>query len=300
MSNSWKIGAVSGLIAGIVLGIVAEIFGNIRVLAGLYDSGTELFLTGNIFVNVPLFGFWGIILGVIYSKTYNVIPRKNILKGLIYGLILYILIVIRINFFYFAYGYYLDAVGHIFSGFFMWLSYGLVLGFLYKSFHEKYSIIEEEKKIIQYDLRSGVFPGAISGFISGFAVSIFSVLGNVTGYYGIAISPEGQVISTIDYWISQMGSHIFINLFWGAIFGAIFAFVYNLIPSKKVKKGLCYGLLLLLITTFQIGTWITCWAALHNLWPIAINSVFTHVFLGVIQFGTFGLVLGLLYRKPSE
>ena len=119
MDSSLKIGAVSGLIAGIVLGIVAEIFGNIRVLTGFYDSGTELYLTNNIVVNIPLFGFWGIILGVIYSKAYSVIPRKRILKGIIYGLILYILIVIRIEFFDFAYGSYLDAVGHIFVGFFM-------------------------------------------------------------------------------------------------------------------------------------------------------------------------------------
>jgi hypothetical protein len=176
----------------------------------------------------------------------------------------------------------------------------LVLGFLYEVLHKKYNITKEKREIIQYDFRSGIFPGAISGFIGGFVVSIFAVLGHVTGLYGVFVTSEGQVVSTFDIWLSQMGAHIFINMFWGAIFGAMFACVYNLVPGEKVKKGLLYGLLLFLITTFQIGTWFIFWAAYHTVWMIAYNQLFSSIFLGIIQFGTFGLVLGYLYRKPSD
>jgi hypothetical protein len=297
MNNSLKVGIISGVITGIVWGIVVEIFQNIRVMMNIYDPWIRPLLTDNIPINIPLFGFWGIVLGIIFSRVYEVIPRKGIWKGVIYGLILYVIITIRIEFFSIAYGYYLTAFGDVFFYFFGWVFYGVVLSFLYELLLNKYHIVKEKRETIQYDLRSGIFPGAISGFISGFAVSIFAVLGHVTGLYGVFVTSKGQVVSTFDIWISQMGSHIFINMFWGAIFGAIFACVYNFVPGERIKKGLFYGLLLLLITTFQIGTWLICWAAYHNVWMIVYNQLFSSIFLGIIQFGIFGLVLGYIYNK---
>ena len=296
MNKSLKIGIISGLIAGFVLAIVNEIFINIRILLGLYTPFVGSLITNNLVMNIPLFGFWGIVLGIIYSKVYNVLPRKGILKGLVYGLILYILVTIRIEFFSFAYGKYLDAFGHIFAGFFQWMAYGLVLGFLYEFLSSRFYSLEKEVKIETYDVKSGILPGAIAGFLGGFVVSIFIVIGHVTGYWGITTA--GEIISTIDFWVSQMGSHVFINMFWGSIFGAIFARVYNLVPYEKIKKGLIYGLVIFLITSFQVETWIICWGASRNLWTLVINEIII-TFLALIMFSTFGIVLGLLY-KPKK
>jgi len=294
--KSWKIGAIAGLIAGIILGVITEIFANIRVLLGLSMQETGLIITNNLVVNIPLFGFWGIVLGIIYSKIYSIVPRKGILKGLIYGLFLYFIISIRIETFTLGYGLYLDAVGHIFAGFFMWLSYGLVLGFLYESLHEKYNIPKEKKKIITYDIKGGLHPGAIAALSCGISAGSLAVIGHMTGYWGVYTS--GELVNTIEFWYAQFGHHIFIHLIWGTLYGLIFTKVYNLVPGEKVIKGLFYGLILFFITTFQIDTWVMVWLATRNIWDVVLNTitndsawVWTHI--------VYGLVLGYLYKPPK-
>jgi len=297
MNNSLKAGIISGLIAGIISAIVYEIFSNIAVLIGLYDPWLHPLVLGNIVVNIPLFGFWGIILGIIYSRIYDIIPRKGVLKGLIYGLFLYFIVGIRLDTFLLPYGLFLWAAGDAFSEFFMWILYGLVLGYLFELLHIKYNIPKELKKIVQYDMMSGIFPGAIAGFFGGLAASFFAVLGSLTGSWGYII--ECEVISVIDLWISQAGTHIVINMIWGTIFGALFAKVYNLVPGKKVIKGLCYGLIMFLITTLQFTTWAICMWANHNLWDLVLAEILG-LSIGGANATIFGLVLGLLYRKPSK
>jgi len=297
MKNSLKAGIISSVIAGFISILVYEISSNAVVSMGLYDSWWEQFATGNILVNIPLMGFWSIIFGIIYSKTYNLIPKKGIWKGLVFGLFLWTIQNIRIETYSIAYGLFLSAAGNIFAPFFSMTAYGLLLGFLYEFLSSRYYPIKEKKKIVTYDMSSGLFPGAIAGFCGGIAAGIVQVFGHVTGYWGITVA--GEIISTIDFWWSQVGSHILVNMIWGTVFGAIFAKVFNLVPGKKILKGLCYGLIMVFITSIETNTWGTSWFAYHNEWGFALTS-----FLGnstsIAQAIVFGLVLGLLYRKPPK
>ena len=295
--KSWKIGAVSGLIAGIVLGIFTEVFIQIAVSIGLFEPWQRSIFTGNILVNIPLFVFWGSILGIIYSKVYDIIPKKGIWKSLIFGLFLWVITNIRLQAFMIPYAQVLSAAGDIFAGFFRWFTFGLVLGFLYELLHRKYSIPKEKKKIITYGLISGIIPGAIAGIMQGVAAGFVSVIGHMTGRWGVPVG--GEIISTISYWASQFGTHMLINMIWGTVFGAFFALVYNLVPGKKVIKGLCFGLLMFFITTFQIHTWLIVWSANHDAWQL-VSVWILNIFVYVFDFVVFGLVLGLLYRKPTR
>jgi hypothetical protein len=292
--KSWKIGAIAGIVAGIFGGILLEISNNIAISIGLHETWYRSICVGNIIVNIPFLGLYGVLLGIIYSTVYSIIPKRGVLKGLIYGLILYFIIPIRFGMFLISYGLILWAAGDYFSGFFLWIAFGLLLAFIYELLHQKYNIPKKEKKIIQYDITSGILPGAIAGFCGGLAASVFAVIGHVTGYWGVFI--EGEIFSTIDYWMSQAGSHIFINMLWGIIFGVFFAKVYNLVPGKKVRRGLYYGLIMLLITTFLFTTWGICWEVYHNEWEMALID-FLGLSIGTAQFIVFGIVLGFLYRK---
>ena len=290
MNNSLKAGIISGLIAGIISAIVYEIFSNIAVLIGLYDPWLHPLVLGNIVVNIPLFGFWGIILGIIYSRIYDIIPRKGVLKGLIYGLFLYFIVGIRLDTFLLPYGLFLWAAGDAFSEFFMWILYGLVLGYLFELLHIKYNIPKELKKIVQYDMMSGIFPGAIAGFFGGLAASFFAVLGSLTGSWGYII--ECEVISVIDLWISQAGTHIVINMIWGVIFGILFVMFYGKIPREGILKAIIFSMVIFFLTSFRVTILFLAYELLvfFYLWLIT----------GFLQFFALGLVLGLLYRKPKK
>ena len=112
--------------------------------------------------------------------------------------------------------------------------------------------------------------------------------------------PGGPSILTLDFWIAQSGSHLLINLIWDIVFGAIFARVYNLVPGKGVIKGLIYGLSVFLIATFQYQVWFGSMAVFHNAYELATANVWG-IFVGFFSTGiAFGLVLGALYRKPSD
>jgi len=88
-------------------------------------------------------------------------------------------------------------------------------------------------------------------------------------------------------------------MIWGIIFGAFFAKVYNLVPGKKIKKGLCYGLTMFLITSCLIGAWCVIWSIFHNDWIMARYLAGALWITGTAQFIVFGLVLGYLY-KPTK
>ncbi|MCW4032847.1 MAG: hypothetical protein NWF08_05590, partial [Candidatus Bathyarchaeota archaeon] len=127
--KSWKIGALAGLIAGIAAGIVHTICANIATSIGLFSLGWHPIIPNAYVANISLGIIFGVICGVIYSKANGVIPGKCILNGAFYGLILLLLSWVQTGTFGLIYGIYLDVAGHIFTGFFKWIAYGLVLGF---------------------------------------------------------------------------------------------------------------------------------------------------------------------------
>jgi hypothetical protein len=109
----------------------------------------------------------------------------------------------------------------------------------------------------------------------------------------------GITSTAFDFLISQGAAHIFLNMVWGIVYGAIFARVYNLIPGKKLLKGICYALMIFLVTNVQYIIYYEFWIAPHN-WSIAMDLAYAWLVVGFAQLIVFGIVLGLLYRKPSE
>ena len=97
--NNWKIGTVSGLIAGIVGGIVSIITAIIFINSGLQHWNLPFPpIPSLMYIVAVTFSFaiiWGIVLGLFYSRFYDFIPGKNIVKGLIYGIILWLILSIR-------------------------------------------------------------------------------------------------------------------------------------------------------------------------------------------------------------
>ena len=84
-------------------------------------------------------------------------------------------------------------------------------------------------------------------------------------------------------------SRIVLHTVWGAIFGAIYPKFYDVVPGKGIMKGLCFGLLLFLISSVRAATFL----AAYTFVPLATSWVF----VGFFQFASYGIVLGALYKK---
>ena len=293
MNSSLKIGAVSGLVAGLVAGIVCEFSNQVANLLGLFAPYFRAINTGNMIIDIPVFGFWGVVLGIIYSRIYYVVPREGILKAVIYGLFIWFITKIRIETWELAYGRILQVAGALFYGFLMWLSYGLVLGILYGFLRRKYYPTEEKLKVVTYAMISGILSGAIAGFAGGFASSMAATVPAL----GLVKYPEGVIPFSFDFWLNQAGAQILLNLIWGTFFGFIYPRVYNLVPGEKVRKGLYYSIIVYMITSFLILTYVWPWAIFHDasatanymLWTLFVNHGANAI--------VYGLVLGALYRK---
>jgi len=122
----------AGAIAGLVGGIVGVIFAVIGVSAGLMPSPPGSTSTAGLMI-VVLAIIWGAIFIMIYQRFYDGIPGKDTMKGVYFGLMLWLVKDIAAASFIGL----IDmttriAVGLIYTGFFMWISYGYVLSTLYK------------------------------------------------------------------------------------------------------------------------------------------------------------------------
>ncbi|WP_455276600.1 hypothetical protein [[Eubacterium] cellulosolvens] len=134
MNNSWKTGAVSGLIAGLFGGIVMTITGITGHVIGPFEplEITGIFLIFYTISHVGIALIFGIIFGIIYLKYYDSILGKGILKGLYFGLLLWLLVSIIPAIILGAIGQIAWTKGFIIVGFFSIIAYGLVLGYLHK------------------------------------------------------------------------------------------------------------------------------------------------------------------------
>jgi len=291
--NTLKIGIIAGLIAGFIYGILSIITENILATIELAFMLSIYDLSKITTIEIIFGVFWGIIFGIIYSKAYNVIPGKAILKGLVFGLFLYFITNIRTAIWIIPYAYYYWAFLYVIQGIIPWILFGLVLSFLYESLHDKYNVPKEKKRIIQYNMKSGILPGAIAGFIGGIPAFISVVIGNILNL--MELSPEYETI--LDYLVdipfltSQFVVHSGMHMLWGVIFGAVFAKVYNLVPRKGAVKGLYYGLIVLLITGMRYSIYTLAYGDIIAFWQWVLPEI--------CAFITFGLVLGYLY-KPEK
>lgn len=297
MNNSLKAGIISGLIAGIIRGILLYYTDTFAASIGLIDIfWLHMYVEGgHLWIDVIIASIFGIILGAIYSKVYSLVPGKRIVKGLCYTTILYIIFNIRNLSYWIPYGYLLTSVGHALH-IIAWLPFGILLGILYEFLHDKYNITKEKKKIITYDMISGIHPGAIAGLCGGTAASIVSIYGPAIGLWIISGYPE---TITFDLWLGQAGTHILINMIWGTIFGVFYTKVFNLVPSRGVLRGIIFGLIVFLLTTFQLQCHNIPVYLFHNELDLAISSLGFGWSVGFAQAITFGFVLGILYRNPA-
>jgi len=141
MISGFYPGAIAGLIGGMVASVVA-ILGPVLGIWG-YNVPVELSFDlwwGQAGTHIFLNMVWGIIFGMVYAKVYNLIPSKGILKGAIYGLILYAII----NLFgqTFVIGWAISSsewalftniiLWALITGFFQALAFGLALGAIYR------------------------------------------------------------------------------------------------------------------------------------------------------------------------
>ena len=122
---------IAGAIAGIVMGIGAMFSQYPASWLGLYEPNP----LPPLFVFLGILGFdviWGIILAIIFSILYNSIPSKGILKGFVYGLIIFIISNLRGANLLWSFGFHEWAMVFAWSGLFAPTLYGITLGYLYK------------------------------------------------------------------------------------------------------------------------------------------------------------------------
>jgi len=293
MNNSLKIGIVAGLIAGIVAGLISVFI----IFPLINQVGSHWFgfpLSEFPFMKVALTDImndivWGIIFGIIYFKTYRVIPGKGISKGLVYGLFIILVLGIRFITHDLIYWNPQHIISYIIYYPISCIPFGLVLGFLYEYLHNRYSVPKKEPKIIEYSMMSGFYPGAIAGFMGGIA----SFIAQTTITVGVEKIYWSNVVMDISFLISKLGGQIMWHMMWGAILGLIFPKVYNLVPGKGIIKGLIYSL----IVQFLIFELLAVTYTMFLGYFIMAHTIF---FSGISQSIIYGLVLGLLYRKPTK
>jgi hypothetical protein len=294
MTSSLKIGIISGLFAGFVKAFVS-IFISVPLIFRLelpyyfIPPPPETPFTNIIIMEIIYHLILGFIFGIIFSKAYRVIPKKGVLKGFVFGLFGYLVCNLYWVALFLPYGQLDIAATMVIYGLIGWIPFGIVLGFVYEFLHNRYHIPKKEPKIIQYNMIGGFYPGAIAGILGGVATFIanFTITYDFAEFYA-----PGHTID-FGFLIGQLSGQIMFHMIWGIFFGLIYPKVYNLVPFKGILKGLCYGLIAqFLIAEFPI---------LVMNWGYG-NFITVHMqlALGGSNAIVYGIVLGLLYRKPTK
>ena len=127
-----KSGVIAGATAGLVGGIVGDIVGAIGYYAGLFEMGSVDIAYASV-IAIVLTIIFGAIFGAIYSRFHDQIPGIGVSKGLYFGLMIWFIKDIAAGACVgFVEGVIPSAIWLIFIGFFMWITYGPLLGALYK------------------------------------------------------------------------------------------------------------------------------------------------------------------------
>jgi hypothetical protein len=141
---------IAGAIAGIAKGIVTVMVLTLGVIMGLANarfmgfisSAPEGFLKMDFFIFlIPTIEWniiWGAVFGFAFAMVYDRIPKKGIVKGIIFSFLFYFILGdIRAAQILWGYRYLgevlLDmAKGFTLSGIFATITFGIILGYLYK------------------------------------------------------------------------------------------------------------------------------------------------------------------------
>ena len=308
-----KYAILAGIVAGIVAGIIGAISTILIMNAGFpyYYYTTEempLLPIAKIFsIEIILSIIFGIMLGIIFLKFYNVIPGKRVSKYIVYGLFCHLVVGIREGSFAIIYWgttlkTLIDNASWIIIGLPQWFSYALVLGFLYEFLINKKYITLVKKKIITYSMITGAVLGAFLGIINGIVAVFFVMIYEYLIGFSL-VPPTIQDISVIMY---RFGAHAFWHLLWGAIFGAIFARVYNVIPGKGVTKGLYYAFMIYLISSVHQGALAIAYGIIQPLGIPFLNFELKEFLLisgqewivvDLFVYAVYGFLLGKFFKK---
>jgi len=141
-------------------------------------------------------------------------------------------------------------------------------------------------------MKKAIVAGIIAGLITGVVTTILSNLGIDTELPILSYRLEFSMIPTTPLTIAVI--EITLGVIWGIIFGVLYAIFYDYIPSKGVKKGFIFGLIFWTAGSIRPAA-LAAAHALYFHWALA-WTFFGFLSICII----YGLVLGLLYRKPSE
>jgi hypothetical protein len=279
MSVSLRKGVIAGSIAGLIAGIVMVFIANILPDLGLTYWYLETPDAAPL-VNPAIFEIvsniiWGIFFGIIFSKVYDLIPGKGVFKGLIFGLVIYAFFNIR--FAIFNYSYDLDLIAISVFLYVHPIVCGLVLGVLYR-------VPEKKLEISKRNKMWGVYSGIFASIVFSIGVIMYYVLMTILGI-------REQPLD-VEFVIFQQSAHIVINMFWYGIFGAFYVMSYDRIPGKNLMKGLYFGLIFWIITSFRIGVYLVSfgWFEWSLGWPAFAPDLYI----------VWGLMLDAFYNKRAR
>ncbi|WP_455277917.1 hypothetical protein [[Eubacterium] cellulosolvens] len=124
---------VTGLIAGFISGIADLIFS----VFGLFGIFFPIVLTNDVqmlaIYTIIMASLWGILWTLLYAFFYDYIPGKGVKRGLVYGLIIWIITPTSNWIISVVRGYYLWAIQTAIVTFFsVEIVYGLILGYIYR------------------------------------------------------------------------------------------------------------------------------------------------------------------------
>ena len=136
MKSATLAGAIAGAVMDIAFVASGYVFGNLGVFVPPGGSmeiwDLSMWILGSL-AHLSLGIIWGMILGAVYAYLYSLIPGKGAMKGLCFGLSMWIFKdVLAGSYLALTMNEVNSAIILIVVGFFMWIVYGPVLGFLYK------------------------------------------------------------------------------------------------------------------------------------------------------------------------
>jgi len=137
MKNGYQKGMIAGAIAGGIGGVAVFLSVFIFTPLGLVEAVGEFEWTPSLYAalvfNIVTHDiFWGIVLGFLYSKVYNLVPGEGIMKGLTYAMVIYLIANIRTAHIIGGFGQMLWPKVFVWYGLSYFIAFGLVLGYLYK------------------------------------------------------------------------------------------------------------------------------------------------------------------------
>jgi len=274
-----KSSSISGAIAGFVAGSVAVFTQIVLASLGLQPTAILKVLPFTATVHIGFNTIWFAVFGVLYSKFYDVIPSKGAKKGLVYGLIIYLMIGLLPASYYFANGNFLGASGYAFTGLVVPVIYGLLQGVLYDG--PKQPVRIEDK--IKHNLIAGPVAGLLGGVVAAVLIFICFMMGVPYGWYWPHYPPITSITNVVAI-------ELILMIVWGTIINTIFVMFYARIPGKGIMRGLYFGLLLCLLCVIRPHSWGIPYAA--NPQSLAWGAI-----VYSLAFISYGIVLGYLYKK---